>query len=145
MKQPKSILTIYHDLDEPASYTGLNNLWRTTGKPVEEIRNILAQDPVYSKYRHRLKRYPRLKTTPVGLHFDYQTDLADMTSLAKTNKGYKWMLVAIDVLSRQVSAVPVRSKSTAHMQEAFRLLLKKLPITPNTIFSDNGLEARFFL
>jgi len=48
------------------------------------------------------------------------------------------MLVAVDVLSRTVFGVPVKSKSSIDMKEAFNTIFNKMPIIPLRIFTDQG-------
>ena len=71
---------------------------------------------------------------------DVQADLGDFQSLASTNNGYRYMLVAVDVLSRRVFAAPVKSKKTVDMIEAFDKIFKDMPYLPSKIFTDRGLE-----
>jgi hypothetical protein len=67
-------------------------------------------------------------------------DLADFQSLADENEGYRFCLLGVDVLSRRVFAVPIKSKSTKDMFEGFEELFKQMPHLPSEIYSDRGLE-----
>ena len=71
---------------------------------------------------------------------DVQADLGDFQSLAKYNNGFRYMLVAVDVLSRRVFARPVKSKKTEDMIEAFENIFQDMPFLPSKIFTDRGLE-----
>ncbi|KAH7689552.1 hypothetical protein AAVH_40450 [Aphelenchoides avenae] len=69
-----------------------------------------------------------------------QADLADFQQLAAHNRGYRYLLVAVDTLSRRIFASPVRSKKAEHMREAFDELLEHVPHLPWTIYTDKGGE-----
>jgi hypothetical protein len=71
---------------------------------------------------------------------DVQVDLMDMHKLAEENENNNYGLVAIDVLSKQIFAVPVKTKETNDMLDAFKILLKQMPMKPHRIFSDKGKE-----
>lgn len=43
--------------------------------------------------------------------FELQMDLLDMTKFANNNRGYKWILLVIDIFSRKLEALPIKSKS----------------------------------
>lgn len=68
----------------------------------------------------------------------WQVDLLDMFKFSKKNKGYKWILISVDVFTRQAAAIPVKSKSKDDMHEAMETLLKGG--APVEIMSDNGVE-----
>lgn len=67
-------------------------------------------------------------------------DLADFQSLAEENDGYRFCLLGVDVLSRRVFAVPIKSKSTKDMLQGFEELFKQMPHLPSEIYSDRGME-----
>jgi hypothetical protein len=71
---------------------------------------------------------------------DVQVDLLDLKSLSRHNKGHKYILIAIDVLSKRLWAIPVKRKKTPDMLVAFKELISQMPMAPNIIFSDNGTE-----
>ena len=70
-------------------------------------------------------------------------DLPQMDKFSRHNKGNKYILVAVDVLSKTLLATPVKSKKYEDMVSAMDKVLEQIPITPSRIFTDNGKE--FFL
>jgi hypothetical protein len=66
--------------------------------------------------------------------------LADFQQLSEENDGYRYLLVGVDVLSRMVFGVPIKSKSTNDMKKGFEKLFKHMPNLPAEIFSDLGKE-----
>jgi hypothetical protein len=92
--------------------------------------------------RPKRVHFPRSKTIAAGYLTDMQVDLADMQALSRSNKGFRYLLVAIDVLSKQVYVVPLRSKKSTDMVDAFKQLIEKLPMKMHRLFSDKGNEFR---
>lgn len=67
-----------------------------------------------------------------------QIDLVDMSSHQYHKK--KWILVAIDIYSRQGYGIPITSKAPKYTTRAMEELLKEMPRKPDLIQSDNGSE-----
>jgi len=62
--------------------------------------------------------------------------LGDFQALAKENKGMRYLLLGVDVLSRQMFGVPTKSKSTVDMKGAFEEIFKQMPFLPRKIYTD---------
>ena len=52
-------------------------------------------------------------------------NLVDMGKYANKNKGYRWILTAVEILSRYAFASPVYRKDVKNMTEAVKELLRK--------------------
>ena len=61
-----------------------------------------------------------------------------MDKLAKYNNGVKYLLVAVDVLSRFLRVEPMKTKSAADSTRAFKRMITKS--IPKKIWSDKGSE-----
>lgn len=139
------IRKVFFDLNSPGAYAGAEKVFleahrRNPKITRSEVKEYLQSEDTYTIYKPKRNRFPRLKTIPSGLHSDWQTDLAIFDSLRKNNDGHKYLLVAIDVLSRKIITAPVLTKSPMHMIPAFELLFKKAKVLPHKIYSDRGLE-----
>jgi transposase-like protein len=53
----------------------------------------------------------------------WELDLAEMSSLASHNGGYKYLFNAIDAFSKYAYSVPIRSKTAEAVVSAFRSIL----------------------
>ena len=70
-------------------------------------------------------------------------DVAFVEKLANQNSGYRFLLIAVDVLSRFVRVQPIKSKSSRAVKEAFCKMLTKEPGKfPFKIWTDQGFEFR---
>jgi hypothetical protein len=77
---------------------------------------------------------------PAGYLTDVQCDLADMKNHSKKNNHFKYILVAIDVLSKRIFATPIKTKASKDIIPAFEKILSQMEMLPHRIFSDKGKE-----
>ncbi|KAL3085413.1 hypothetical protein niasHT_036145 [Heterodera trifolii] len=100
----------------------------------------LTTQRTYTLHRQAKRRYRRLPTLAPGLHTEWQADLAIFDRLGKQNRGYKYLLVCIDTLSRQVFVEPVKTKTSANMINAFEHIFKRSKYIPWKVLTDQGKE-----
>lgn len=146
--QNKILEQIYHDPASSGGFAGIERLYAEAKKKDPTIKRadvkyFLEGDRTYTLHRPRRVRFKRAKTIPSGLYTDLQCDLAQMDKLSRANRGFKYILLAVCVLSKRIWAIPVKSKQINDMKPAFDKLLSQIPITPSRIFSDRGRE--FFM
>ena len=67
-------------------------------------------------------------------------DLATMQLTTKFNKGFRFLLCAIDIFSKYAWAVPLKDKKFISIVNALQKLLDKLGRKPNKIWVDKGDE-----
>ena len=67
-------------------------------------------------------------------------DLADMQLISKYNKGSRYLLCAIDLLSKYTFVVPLKDKKGATIVNAFQSILDNSKRKPNKIWTDQGRE-----
>ena len=89
--------------------------------------------PIIRKFKNR-KVYSFFRDNIWGF------DLADMQSLSKYNKGIKYLLCAIDLLSKYAWIVPIKDKKGSSIVNAFKKILSNLNRKPNKISVDQGSE-----
>ena len=53
----------------------------------------------------------------------WSADLVDMQAFSSFNKGFKYILIVIDVFSKYVWAVPINDKSAASITKAFENII----------------------
>ena len=66
-------------------------------------------------------------------------DLMDLSKFSRENKGYKYLLVIIDVFSRFLWVEPLKTKTGAEVATAIRNIINR-GVTPKTIRTDSGRE-----
>ena len=66
-------------------------------------------------------------------------DLADMQSLSKFNKGFNYLLCAIDLFSKYAWVIPIKDKKGNSIVNAFKKIISGQR-KPNKIWVDQGSE-----
>ena len=94
----------------------------------------------HTKYRQFRRKFPRLKVISYDIDEIWSIDVAYVDMLAKYNHGVKYLLVAVDVLSRKLRVEPMRSKSAEETAKSFARMIKKKK--PQKVWSDKGTEFR---
>jgi hypothetical protein len=69
------------------------------------------------------------------VYFDRLLDIIDMVKYNLFNRGYKYILLAVDVFSRKVFIEPIKSKDIPHVLQGFKELTKHEK--PRSILSDH--------
>ena len=98
--------------------------------------SILADErhkPIIRKFNKR-KVYSQFKDNIWGV------DLADMQSLNRKNKGFKYILCAIDLYSKYAFVIPLKDKNGITIVNAFNKIIKQSNRKPNKIWVDQGGE-----
>ena len=67
-------------------------------------------------------------------------NLADIQSLSKYNKGIRYLLCAIDLISKYAWVIPIKDKKGITIVNAFQKILDSSNRKPNKIWVDRGYE-----
>ena len=67
-------------------------------------------------------------------------DLADFQALSKNNRGYNFLLVAVDCLSKLLFTAPLKNKGYDEVRRGFEKIFSEMPYLPGSIFSGNCLN-----
>ena len=79
----------------------------------------------YTLHRPVRWHFPRQRIFTSGNDDLWQADLADLSSIAKYNDGYKFLLTCIDVFSKYAWAIPLKNKSSKSIVIAFTKIFEK--------------------
>jgi len=129
---------IYDDVRSPGNFSGIRNLRRYSGRSEREVKTFLSGRDAYTLHKPRRISFPRCKTYSKGIADLYQVDLADLSNISLYNDGARYLLTCIDVFSKKAWAVPVRTKTSHEVANAFEQIL--LDGTPNMVQSNKGTE-----
>lgn len=137
---------IFHDPNHPASYGGIQSLYRAVKadgrvKPtLPGIRAWLESQDTFTLHKQPRRRYKRNRVFVSAIDEQFEMDLVDMSSLSRYNKGYKYLLTCIDVLSKFAWVVPLKDKRGKTLVKAFSHILEKSNRTPEKVHTDRGTE-----
>ena len=99
-------------------------------------KNQLAKELLKPK-RNRL---PRRHVYSKAVDQIWTADLVDMQRYASVNKGYKYILVVLDVFSRYAFARPLKTKSGVNTAKALENIFQSSGRTPQKLWTDCGTE-----
>ena len=128
-KNTQSWLTRYHDPRTPGSLGGVQRFAKAHRLPLKQAQRILERDLAY--------------TVPVivgGLDDQWVADLVEVQPLAKYNRGLRYLLTVVDVLSKYAWVQPLKDKTGVALVKAFDKILKQGRRHPNRLQTDRGKE-----
>jgi len=135
---------LYYNEKSPAYLSGAINLYREAKKrdkkvTYDSVRDWLERQRVYTLHKPVRKRFPRAKTWAAGLSTHVHIDLTDLRKYKYHNSHYAWILCAIDTLSRQARAKPIKSKHADQVLPALQEILESFPHTVWKVYADKGI------
>ena len=129
---------IYYDPSHPASFGGLQRLWKEVGGSKAEVEEWLKSQQAYTLHRPARKKFTRNKIKVAGLDDQWEADLVDVQGLAKFNNNFKHLLTVIDTLSKYAFVVPLKDKTGPSIVKAFTKIFKERQ--PRKLRTDKGKE-----
>ena len=117
---------VYKFFDKKSKESGITNEFNY------QLANELHK-PIITKFKKR-KVHSSFKDNIWGV------DLADVQSLSKYNKGVKYLLCAIDLLSKYAWVIPLKDKKGTSIVNAFQKIISEGQRKPNKIWVDQGSE-----
>ena len=104
---------VYKFFDKKSRRTGIKN----EIKENQQLANELYK-PIIRKFK-KGKVYSSFKDNISGV------DLTDMQLISKYNKGIRYLLCAIDLVSKYAFVVPLKDKKRIIIANAFQSILRK--------------------
>ena len=108
----------------PASYGSTKRLHIQSKLPLAKVQSYLETKPLLTKYRSIRLKFPRLKGFVKKINKIWSLDLAHVDKLSKYNRNIKYLLVAVDCLSRYLRVEPLTTKYATETAEAFQKMIK---------------------
>ena len=136
--------SIYYDETHPARFGSLSTLLRHAkkDKKIFITRDLIAQwltkQDTYTKFRKHVDKFPRRQAIVRGYFHQVDADLAFMEQYQKHNKGFKYLLVVIDILSKFLLVRPLKTKRPDEVKNAFIEIFKHRK--PTIVRTDQGTE-----
>lgn len=139
-----TLKNIYFDPAHSAGFGTEKELYQAV-KPLfpstthKQIKKWLNSQDSFSLHKKVIRKFTRRKTLSRGLNYQIQMDLVDLSNIKKFNNNYRYLLVAINIFSRKLFVVPLKTKSGHEVVEAIKEIFSKTPI-PKHIQTDRGSE-----
>ena len=117
----KNFTNIFYDPRHPCSFSTYEKLYRTvktqSGVETSAVKSWLEQQNAYTLHKPIRKRFPRNPYTVNNIMDLLEANLVDVESLAKHNDGYRYLLTVIDVFTKHLHIVPLKSKTSKAVSE----------------------------
>ena len=139
------LASIYYDPSHAGAYGGVEKLYRAVRKEGKfvlsrtRIRNWLLKQEDYAVHRETRGKFKRRRVIAPYVDYQWDVDTANMASYKKDNDGYAYFLLAIDILSKFVWTIPLRTTQGQEVVQAFKMILA-LGRKPTRIRTDKGTE-----
>ena len=136
---------LYYNPKRSGSFGGVERLYRDVKKEGKydisraQLKKWLMKQDTYTLHKQARRHYKRNRVIVGGIDELWQMDLADMQSHAKENDGYRYLLVCIDVFSKYVWVIPLKTKTGPASVTAFKEILES-GRKPQKIQTDEGTE-----
>lgn len=134
------MIEAYQDPSREGSYGGVNALYHAGRRKVPKkiIRKWLEGVDAYTLHKPVRKKFPTNRVIVYSIDQQWQTDLVDLNSLKKYNKGFRYILTCIDILSKYAWAIPLKNKRGEDIVKAFQIIFANR--IPRDLQSDAGKE-----
>ncbi|CAB3980447.1 uncharacterized transposon-derived [Paramuricea clavata] len=131
-------------------YMSMEKLYRDAvkedipGVTRKKVKAWLETQNTYIVHKPTRVHFKTQRTYVDGLAQQLQLDLVDMQKYSRANKGYKWILTSIEILSRYAFVVPAYRKGTKDMVPAVEKILdqfhERFGRYPKVVQFDEGSE-----
>lgn len=118
--------SLYTSCNNPSAFGSRATLKKSSKCSYKQVDDYLNRSETYTKFKQTRNHFKRLKVQSYRLNEIWSVDLADMQRLCKFNRGIKYILVAVDTLSRFVWAVPLKRKTAEECRNALDEILRNL-------------------
>ena len=118
-------LSHYHDPRAEGSLGGVQRFARAHKIPLKKAQPVLERDLAYTLHKPRRRRFPTLLVIVGGLDDQWVADLVEVQPLAKYNRGIRYLLMVLDVLSKYAWVQPLKAKTGVALVKAFDKILKQ--------------------
>ena len=141
----KLLNRLYYDPKHPASFGSPQTLYKHAQKvgyrgTLAQVKIYLKQQDPYTLHRKLRLKFPRRATISRAIDHQWQGDLIVLDKLSKFNKGFRYILTLIDVLSRFAFALPLKRKQGVLVVAALKKIFRTSKRKPKKLQTDEGTE-----
>ena len=104
-----------------------------------QVKTWLQSKDTYTLHKPVQYNFPRNRVIVTRIDDQWQADLVDISSLVRFNKGYKFLLICIDVFSKFAWVVPLKNKTGESLVNGFHTILNTVR-SPEKLQTDKGTE-----
>ncbi|MCP4099634.1 MAG: DDE-type integrase/transposase/recombinase, partial [Planctomycetaceae bacterium] len=136
---------LYYDSKHASAYTSVENVYRAARKVLQTLKRREVEEWFRTQLTptiHKPTRvsFPRNRVLVFDIDDQWQADLVDMSSKAKYNDGYTFILTCIDCFSKYAWAIPIMSKHGVEIVESLKHIFRTSTRKPKRLQTDKGKE-----
>lgn len=107
---------------------------------MHKLARMTKQQIVQEIHRYARKNFERRKYSMRGIADTLQADLIDMQQFKGINRGYRYILIVIDVFSKRAYAQPLKDKTAKSTAAAIEIILNQVGQPIRNLQTDDGKE-----
>ena len=107
------------------------------------VNNDNMPDKQLAEELHKpiIRKFKKRKVQSLFIDNIWGADLADIQSISKFNKEFRFLLCLIDICSKYACVIPLKDKKGITITNSFQKILKESNRKPNKIWVDKGSES----
>ncbi|GFT88746.1 chromo domain-containing protein [Nephila pilipes] len=113
LENVKKLKKLYYDPKESASFGDVKRLSEASDLKKTRVRKFLSGEDPYTLHFPLHYKFQRQKTIAYGVNELWQSDLVDLQKISHFNRGHRYILTIIDVMSRYLRTYPIKDKRPA--------------------------------
>ena len=136
---------VYYNPKRSGALVGVERLYRDVKKDGKydisraQLKKWLMKQDTYTLHKPARRHYKTNRVIVGGIDELWQMDLADMQTMAAENDGYRYLLLCIDVFSKYLWVIPLKTKTGPALVMAFKKILES-GRKPEKVQTDQGTE-----
>ena len=136
----KPSLQAYESASEPGSLGGVQAFAKAHGLKPKDAQKGFQGLLSYTLHRPRRKHFPMLPVLVFSIDEQWVADLIELQGLARWNKGTRYTLTVVDVLSKYAWVEPLKNETGVAVAHAMQTILKRAGRKPQKLQTDAGKE-----
>ena len=141
-RELQSLKRNYYTPSKAGSYSSSNKVKIGNAinnkKVLDSYTAWLKEQPTYKRFKQPSKIKTQSRIISPHINYLWDGDLMDMQGFSRHNKGYRYVLLCIDIFSRKIHAVALKSKGADDVTQGFNTIFEEG--TPLTLRTDAGKE-----
>ena len=125
----------------PGVFGGVTRFAKAHQLSTAKVRAKLESSLGYTLHKPTRRHFRTLPVLVYAMDDQWVADLIEVGNIARANRGYRYLLTVVDVLSKYAWVEPVKSKTGKAVTAAFEKILRRSDgRTPRRLQTDDGKE-----
>ena len=138
-KKKQDILSTYSEPSAPGALGGLRRFARAQRLSQAQARDALRKILAFALHRLPRRRFKMAPVMVLNIDQQWVADLVEMQRYWRQNRGVRYLLTVVDVLSKYAWVRPIKRKTGAELLKAFESIVTE-GRRPQTLQTDKGKE-----